>query len=190
MKRQSSGFTIVEMLVTMTIIAILLVVGIPSYRYVTNSNRMAAEMNSLLGDLMYARAEAIKEGQPVAVCVSSNGLTCSGNTTWQNGWIVFPDPNGQGANDVPASILHVQQTFTSTDTFTSPTNPISAVIFNREGFAQGDGAAGFAATQYDLQDATKNTAWTRCMQISPQGLILSESAKAPITTGAWVGTCP
>ncbi len=189
MKRQP-GFTLVEMLVTVTIVAILLVVGLPSYRYINNSNRLAAEMNSLVGDLMYAREEAIKEGQPVAVCVSSNGLTCSGATAWQNGWIVFPDPNGQGANDVPASILHVQQTFTSTDTLTSPSNPVSAIIFNREGFAQGDGGVAFAATQYDLQDSTKNTAWTRCMQISAQGLVLTESAKAPITTGAWVGTCP
>jgi type IV fimbrial biogenesis protein FimT len=189
MKRQSSGFTLTELLVTMTIVAIVLVVGIPSYRYITNANRMAAEMNSLVGDLMYARAEAIKEGQPVAVCVSTNGLTCSGASTWQCGWIVFPDPGGNGANDVPASILHVQQTFTSTDTFTGAVNPVPAFIFNREGFAQADGGGGFAQTQLDLKDKTANNAWTRCLSINAQGLLQIQLATSALPA-SWVGTCP
>src|SRR5215469_11528870 len=101
--RGGAGFTITELMVVMTIVAILLGVGVPSYRYIQNSYRMSAEMNSLVGDLMYARAEAIKEGQPVAVCASSDGLTCSGATTWHGGWIVFPDPARGGAADAPAS---------------------------------------------------------------------------------------
>src|SRR5215469_12498411 len=145
-------------------------------------------MNSLVGDLMYARAEAIKEGQPVAVCVSSDGLTCSGATTWHSGWIVFPDPAGNGAADAPASILHVQQPFSGTDTFTSPTNPVSSILFNREGFAQGNGGIAFAPTQFDLQDQTQNQAWTRCMAISAQGMIQIESAS--VRNANFVGTCP
>ena len=63
MKRQN-GFTITELLVVMAIVAILLGIGVPSYRYITNSYRLSAEINSLSGDLQYARAEAVKEGQP------------------------------------------------------------------------------------------------------------------------------
>jgi len=181
MKGQT-GFSLTELMVVVGIVAILLGIGVPSYRYVTNSYRLSAEMNALVGDLMYARAEAIKEGQPVALCVSTDGLTCSGATTWQNGWIVFPDPLGGGSGDVPASVLHVQQAFTGTtpDNFLL-TNPISSIIFNREGFAVGAPAAtaAFAANQFTLHDPTANTAWTRCLLISAQGMVQTETHVNP-----------
>lgn len=185
MKGQT-GFTLTEVLVVVAIVAILLGIGVPSYRYVTNSYRMAAEMNALVGDLMYARAEAIKEGQPVAICVSTDGLTCSGTNTWQSGWIVFPDPAGNGSADAPASVLHVQQAFTGTnpDTFL-PANAISSIIFNREGFAVGAPATttAFAANQFTLHDSTSNPAWTRCLFINAQGMIQTDTHQNP-TAGA------
>jgi type IV fimbrial biogenesis protein FimT len=185
--RDQSGFTLTEVMVVVAIVAILLSIGLPSYRYITNSYRMSAEMNSLLGDLMYARAEAIKEGTPVAICVSSDGLTCSGATTWQNGWIVFPDPNGGGSADVPASILHVQAAFAGAtpDAFVL-SNPISSIIFNREGFAVGapNAAAVFGGTQFTLHDATSNGAWTRCLFINPQGMLQTDTHTNPS-----VGAC-
>jgi type IV fimbrial biogenesis protein FimT len=186
MKQGQTGFTLTEVLVVVAIVAILLSIGMPSYRYITNSYRMSAELNSLVGDLMYTRAEAIKEGQPVAICVSSDGLTCSGATTWQNGWIVFPDPAGGGSADLPASILHVQPAFTGAnpDTFVLG-NPISSIIFNREGFAVGapNAAAVFGGTQFTLHDPTANGAWTRCLFINPQGMIQTDTHQNP-TAGA------
>lgn len=181
MKGQT-GFTLTELLVVTGIVAILLSIGVPSYKYITNAYRMSAEMNSLVGDLMYARAEAIKEGQPVAICVSTDGLTCSGATTWQSGWIVFPDPTGGGSADVPASVLHVQQAFTGAtpDSFL-PANPISSIIFNREGFAVGaPGNVAFGGNQFTLHDPSANVAWTRCLFINPQGMIQTDTAKFPI----------
>ncbi|MGO9426711.1 MAG: Tfp pilus assembly protein FimT/FimU, partial [Steroidobacteraceae bacterium] len=64
----AAGFTMIEMLMTMAIAIIVLTIGVPSFRYVTNSNRIAGELNGLLGDLQFARAEAIKEGTNVTVC--------------------------------------------------------------------------------------------------------------------------
>jgi type IV fimbrial biogenesis protein FimT len=51
----TAGFTLIELIVVITIVSILMAVGVPSYRYVTNSNRMSAEVNGLLGDLQFAR---------------------------------------------------------------------------------------------------------------------------------------
>src|SRR5271168_4819896 len=99
----------VELIITVAVGSLLLMVAVPTFFWVTNSNRIAAEINGLLGDLQFARGEAVKEGQSVVVCVSSNGTTCAGTNTWQSGWIVYST-----ANNLP---LRVQNPFTSTDTF-------------------------------------------------------------------------
>jgi len=167
------GFTMLELVVVMSIVAILMAIAIPSYRYVTNGNRIAAEINGLLGDLQYARGEAIKEGQTVTVCVSSNGSACTGGTNWQNGWIVFSDVNSDQTYNVNAdTLLRVQATFTSTDTFAANNN-LTAVTFNREGFATGAGAAAGvpAATLITLHAVPANNASTRCLAVTQVGLL-------------------
>ena len=67
-----AGLTLIELLIVITLMAILMGIGVPSYRYVTTSNRMSTEVNSLLGDLQYARSEAAREGQFVAVCAAQS----------------------------------------------------------------------------------------------------------------------
>jgi type IV fimbrial biogenesis protein FimT len=157
MSRQT-GFTVTELMVVVAIVAILLGIGVPSYKYITNSYRMSAEVNGLLGDLQYARSEAIKEGQTVTTCVSTNGTACTGGTAWAGGWIVFSDQNG--------TVLRVQGAFPGQvpDTFNA-TNNVTAITYNREGFAST--AAGFVNTTITLQDSTNNGAWTRCLVIAP-----------------------
>jgi type IV fimbrial biogenesis protein FimT len=170
---RAAGFTMVEMMMTVAIAAIVLTLAVPSFRYVTNSNRIAAEINGLLGDLQFARAEAIKEGRTVTVCVSSNGTQCTGTTNWQNGWIVFSDPADIGVVDANEVILRVQKPFSGTDTFVS--NGLSAVTFNREGYA----APIATGTLFTLHDSTSNSAWTRCLAFSTIGQVVSERANIP-----------
>src|SRR6516162_378578 len=89
LRARASGITLIELLVTMTVVVILLSIGVPSFRYVTNANRIAGEVNGLLGDLQFARAEAVKEGQTVTVCRSLTGKSCQDLISWEKGWIVF-----------------------------------------------------------------------------------------------------
>jgi type IV fimbrial biogenesis protein FimT len=183
---KQDGFTITELLVVTAIVAILLGVGVPSYRYITNSYRMSSEVNGLLGDLQFARGEAIKEGQTVTACVSRDGATCDlGSITWQEGWIVFQDPNNNQTVDPGEAVLRMQRAFTGTDTFTA-NNGLTSVTFNREGFATA--AAGGATVT--LHDQTASAAWTRCLYINTIGAVATETPASPATTlGALPGSC-
>jgi type IV fimbrial biogenesis protein FimT len=164
-----SGVSLLELLVVITIGSLLFSVGIPSYRSVTNSNRIAAEVNGLLGDLQYARAEAITEGQTVSVCASADGATCSNATAWQSGWIVFSNPNGDTTVDPGETVLRAQRPFDSTDTFQA-SNGVGVVTFNREGFATGVANGALIS----LHDPTNNTNWTRCLSITRIGLMATQ----------------
>ncbi|HTY49893.1 MAG TPA: GspH/FimT family pseudopilin, partial [Steroidobacteraceae bacterium] len=114
--RRQAGVTLIELMVVITVAAILLAVGIPTFKNITTSYRISGEINGLLGDMQFARAEAIKEGQSVTICVSPDGVSCSG-ASWQNGWTVFPNPTGAltAASSAP-SVLRVQAAFSGSDT--------------------------------------------------------------------------
>jgi type IV fimbrial biogenesis protein FimT len=165
-----SGYTMVELIITVMVGSILLTIAIPTFFWVTNSNRIAAEINGLLGDMQFGRAEAVKEGQTVTVCVSSNGTSCASTNTWQSGWIVFSDVNGNAVVDPGDIILRVQTPFTSTDTFVA-SNAVSAVTFNRDGYANGIANG----TLIELHDKTNNHNWTRCLAINLVGLIATQT---------------
>ena len=177
-KTRHIGFTLLELLMTIAVAAIFTAIAVPSFQYVTNANRIAGELNGLLGDLQFARSEAIKEGRNVTVCISSSGpgSGCTGGTSWQGGWMVFSDPTNVGVYDAGETVLRVQPQFTSGDTFTA-TNAVSIITFNREGYAIGIAAGTLIA----LHDSTSNTNWTRCLSINLSGLMASLRANG--------GTC-
>ena len=110
-KRSMSGFTITELMMVIAICAILLVIGVPSFKYVTVSNRISTEVNGLLGDMQYARSMAIKQGLPVTVCASTDGANCNGGAAWQSGWIVFLDSNANQIVDANEAVLRAQTPF-------------------------------------------------------------------------------
>ncbi len=158
----------------LSIVGILTAIGVPSFNYVTSSNRISSEVNGLLGDMQYARSESVKQGLPVTICSSSgpNYNACSAATSWQSGWIVFADTNGSHTVDAGDLILHVQPAFTSSDTFSADNN-FSYAMFNREGFASTGSANVVTVT---LHAATPNASSTRCLEISAIGIPVTEKS--------------
>ena len=170
--RLPRGFTLLEMMVTVAAVGILLAIGVPSFRYMANANRVAAEANNLLGDMQFARSEAIKEGQSVSICASTNvgstaTPTCATGSvsSWATGWIVFSDSNGDGlinGNDIR---LRTSNPLSSSDTLVS-NGSLKYVAFNREGFA-----AAVSGTQYfTLHAPTTGNDWTRCVIVNMVGM--------------------
>lgn len=87
--RWQRGFTLIELMVTVAVLAIVLTVAVPSFASLVNGNRLTAQANDILAGLILARTEAIKQNQSMIFCHSADGATCSAApaTGWQ-GWLV------------------------------------------------------------------------------------------------------
>lgn len=88
--RRASGFSLIELMVTVAVLAITMAIAIPSFASIVNNNRLASEANALVGAIQYARSEAVRLNQRVALCQSANQTSCSNNTLW-TGWIIYVD---------------------------------------------------------------------------------------------------
>ncbi len=106
--KNANGFTLIELLVTVAVVSILLAIGVPEFKRMTENNRMVAAINRMTSDLNLARSEAVKQGRSVTLCASADGATCSGNTDWSNGWIVFLDVNRNGSVDFTDPLISRQ----------------------------------------------------------------------------------
>ena len=90
-----SGFTLLELLVALGIVAIILGLGNPSLRALVMDNRRTQTVNSLVHSLHLARTSAIRNGHEVAVCPRGGGDLCSGDPAgWAQGWLVFVNSDG------------------------------------------------------------------------------------------------
>lgn len=86
----ASGFTILELMITVAVLAILLGIAVPSFTEIIRQNRLSTQTNDLLTATAVARSEAVKRGARVSIC-PANGNTCSGVSEWSSGWLVFTD---------------------------------------------------------------------------------------------------
>lgn len=91
--RQQRAFTALELIVTMTIIAILLATGVPAFKNYSWNLRMKTAMDMMQADLNLARGRAISHNTRTVICPASTNGGCSGQAAWQDGWIVFADLN-------------------------------------------------------------------------------------------------
>ena len=88
-----AGFTLIELMFAIAVVAVLITIAVPNFRSFTANNRVASTESDLVSALALARSEAVKLGTPVSVCASADGATCSGDPSgWAGGWIVFVNP--------------------------------------------------------------------------------------------------
>jgi type IV fimbrial biogenesis protein FimT len=89
------GFSLLELMTTITVAAILLVIAVPSFRDVIHRNQVSSASNEILASLAYARTEAITRGQLVSLCPSADGASCTaGGQAFAPGWLVYTYPAG------------------------------------------------------------------------------------------------
>lgn len=99
--RKDSGFTLIELMVAISVLAILISVGVPSMLDFVRNNRRAAAVNALVSDIQRGRSNAASAGVDTILCHSTSGTGCSGEAKpdWAEGWILFGDANNNNAFD-------------------------------------------------------------------------------------------
>ena len=93
MDNRKSGFTALELLVTMAIATILLATGVPAIKSYGWNLRMRTTMDMLQTDMNLARGQAINHNTQTVICPAIDNSDCSDQSAWQHGWIVFTDMN-------------------------------------------------------------------------------------------------
>lgn len=87
-RRSQRGFTLVELMVVVAIVAIVIAIAIPSYRVIQARNAVRGFVNDYTSSLYFARSEAVRQNAQVTVCPSTNGATCT-DSQLEAGWVVI-----------------------------------------------------------------------------------------------------
>lgn len=140
-RKTNHGFTILELMVGITILGVLLGIGVPAFNEITRNNRTTAQANELITALSLARSEASKRGMPVSVCAADAAQTaCAGPAVgdWSNGWLVFSDRVGtagviDAAVPVDAGDQILQTSHAVTNGLQLTTNNIGFVRYGANG---------------------------------------------------------
>jgi len=98
-----SGFTLIELMTMIALIGILMAVGVPSFKYLTEPAQAASAARELHSALHVARSEAVRWNSIACVCPSANASSAtpsiSGNGNWETGWIAFVETGSNCAFD-------------------------------------------------------------------------------------------
>lgn len=120
----NKGFTLIELMITVTIVSILMSVGLPSFQTIIAGSRLTSAANAMVSALQLARMEALKQHNPVVVTKKTN---------WGNGWIVFVDTNRNNTQDTTEKIVSTFDAVSSTVNVT--TNYVNYIRYDGSGRA-------------------------------------------------------
>ena len=136
-----SGFTLLELLITVAVIAIAMAIAVPSMREFTQNDRLTTNINTFIGHLALARSEAVKRSQHVAGCVSNDAASCTGGN-WEDGWIIYIDADATNSFSAGEEILRAQQALDGGNTLT-PAGIGSQIIYDYRGFVDAGSVGSF-----------------------------------------------
>ena len=133
-KMHQEGVTLIELLVTLSVVAIIVAIGVPALRDFFATNHMSAATNDLVTSLHLARSEAVKRETLTRMCPSASwdqpNPDCTDGGNLADGWIVIADPDGdaivvQAHEPLPDSI-RLDHDFIDSIDFTSNGQPGNA----------------------------------------------------------------
>ncbi len=198
MNKNNHGFTLIELIVTLAVVSILLLTGIPLLSQMTTSNRLVTQINSIAGSLAVARSESIKRGTSITLCGSTNGTTCN-TSSWELGWIVFSDANNNATlESTTDSMLKIVTPFSGGSTLRLSQSDSASIIRYRADGSLRDQNADATLTDrgtFTLCDSALSTTTAKAINVNPLGRVSraegATSTEKPVhdITGVDI-TCP
>lgn len=143
-RNTSHGFSLLELLVTLAVAAILVSLAVPAVGQYLGRAQRDRDVNELRTELILARTEAIRRGSNVGVCASSTLSSCGDN--WSLGWIVYVDSNHDGSLTAGEEVIRRHQPSISGLTLTASVTDIT--FFARGGTPDAGGIL-FSSAQQD-----------------------------------------
>ena len=141
MKRKILAYTLLELMVTLAIVAILASVAVPSYNGMMNNSRQSAALNLFLGELHFARSEAVKRSRQVMVCAANaTSDDCSGTDSWDQGWLIFIDDDRDDTFDSGEQLLRIADPVNTRLDFTPSTDVTTRVRYRPNGISLDSGS--------------------------------------------------
>ena len=130
MVTNSKGFTLLELIIVITILGISLAISAPGLRTMIVNNRISSNASDFASALQLAKAEAVARLNPVIVCKKNAASTgCIAGGDWSQGWIVFSDDNDNGTVDAPnEAVLLVHEALHERISFGGNTSEVDTSI--------------------------------------------------------------
>lgn len=128
-----SGFTLIELIVTVTIAAILIAIAVPGLNNFVETNRLTSATNEFIGDQSFARSEALKRGTNTGVCKTGGTSACDADSTWQAGWMVFVDTDNDRAWSPSDELLRLHGALPPNTAVTVSSGSADPIIYGRQG---------------------------------------------------------
>ncbi|TFZ00372.1 type IV fimbrial biogenesis protein FimT [Ramlibacter henchirensis] len=150
--------TLVEQAATLAVAAVVLAIGVPSFRRATETRQLDHAAMTMLATLGLARSEAIKRGSPVVLCKSANGAACSDSGGWEQGWITFHDANNNALVEPGEEVIQKAQALGPHVRFTGNLQVARYISFSSLGAPRTIGGAFQAGTLTACQQRAGLTA--------------------------------
>ena len=157
---RGGGFTLVELMIALTVLGILVAAGLPSLANLVRDQRIKTATSDVYVSLIYARSEAIKRNDRVVVCSANSTLDgCANSSNWAAGWIVFLDTDANGFPSTASDILRKNNALSNVTVNGTATN----ATYMRDGRLNA-AVGNFTVSSPDNPSLTK-----RCIRMDPSG---------------------
>lgn len=182
-RRAVRGFTLLEMMLAITIAGLILGFGVPAFGQYLRNSAMTSGANDLLGGMYVARSEAVKRRQQTVVCMAADpegaGADCDGDGS--TGWIAFVDANADGAVDAGEEILLRHPGREGLTLSIMPEGSGNYFAYAPSGFGVGIAALGDAMTAVVMCDDRGNVPTDDGDLSAARGLELSATGRPRVT---------